>query len=70
MSGETLLPESTRRPWKIDPISSREVIAGRTAIAYVHDDLVGRENANVEFIVRAANAHDRFVAALTGVHQD
>ena len=42
-------------PCKIDPVSSREVIAGRTVIAYVHGDLAGQEYANAAVIVRAVN---------------
>ena len=53
-------------PCKIDPVSSREVIAGRTVIAYVHGDLAGQEYANAAVIVRAVT-HDHLVAALKAI---
>ena len=59
--------EPIPRPWKIDPVSSREVIAGRTVIAYVHGDLAGQEYAIAAVIVRAVNAHDHLVAALKAI---
>ena len=54
-------------PCKIDPVSSREVIAGRTVIAYVHGDLAGQEYANAAVIVRAVKTHDHLVAALKAI---